>query len=385
LVLSVAAGSYAEDYAKANGIAYEARAVDNTPVYSGTCGDNVNWELYADGALKLTGSGAMASYSSGYQNVPWYNYRTAIKSIEIGKDITNISVYAFRGASNCTSVAFEEGSKVTSIGGNAFYYMSSLKEITLPENVTSIGNYAFGYDKNLTKVYVPDMVSSINATAFSNCDTSKLVLSVAAGSYAEDYAKANDIAYETREAAAPVTLTAEQASGICGDTMTWTVSDNGILSIAGSGYMYSYRETAAPWSGYSDSITAIEIGKDVSNIGMYAFSGMKHVKTVTFAEGSVFKTVMDYAFSGCEALESMVLPEGTQVIGEAAYSGCTALTAITIPSSVTSMGTRVIDENQENLISVFDGCNAEKLIVTAEKDSAAEAYAQAAGLTVQNP
>ena len=89
---------------------------------------------------------------------------------------------------------------------------------------------------------------------------------------------------------------------------------------------------------------------------------------------------MDYAFSGCTALERIVLPEGTLVIGEAAFSGCTALTEVTIPASVTSIGMRVMDENQENLISVFDGCSQETLVVNVAEGSAAAQALQQQGI-----
>ena len=204
LVLSVASGSYAEQWAIDNGIAYESRAVKETPIESGSCGDSAIWELYSDGTLKILGSGAMTNFTSATA-VPWYDYRKSITSIEIGKDITSIGVYAFRGAVNCTSVTFEEGSQVASIGGNAFYYMSKLEEITLPDSVTSIGNYAFGYDAKLSKVYIPDLVSSINKTAFNNC-CSSLVLSVASGSYAEQWAIDNGVAYTVRDSAGPANV-----------------------------------------------------------------------------------------------------------------------------------------------------------------------------------
>lgn len=48
-------------------------------------------------------------------------------------------------------MTFEEGSKVTDIGGSAFYYLSNLREIQLPDGVKTIGNYAFGYDSKLEK------------------------------------------------------------------------------------------------------------------------------------------------------------------------------------------------------------------------------------------
>ena len=194
----MAENSYAQNYAQEKGIQYETRAVSETPAYSGTCGENVDWELFADGRLVLSGSGAMTKYSSS-KSTPWYELRRSITSVEIGADITSIGVYAFYGFTNCTSVTFEEGSKVQNLGGSSFYYMSSLKEITLPAGVTEIGNYTFGYCKALEKVYLPDMVSSINTTAFNNCDWSKLVLSVAENSYAQNYAQEKGIQYEVRQ------------------------------------------------------------------------------------------------------------------------------------------------------------------------------------------
>ncbi len=49
---------------------------------SGTCGaqgDNLIWELSCDSLLTISGTGAMADYSSG--SAPWYTYRTTITSI----------------------------------------------------------------------------------------------------------------------------------------------------------------------------------------------------------------------------------------------------------------------------------------------------------------
>ncbi|MGM9616329.1 phosphodiester glycosidase family protein, partial [Butyricicoccus sp.] len=182
---------------------------------AGMAGTKAEFVLYSNGTLKIDGSGAMDDYATS-GTIPWYAERHSIKSIEIGKNITKIGVYAFRGATYCTDVTFEKGSKVTSIGGSAFYYLSSLKEITIPDGVTALGNNVFGYCTNLTKVYVPDMLSSISSSAFNKCDKSKLVLSVAEGSYAEDYAKANGIQYETRTVGdKPV------YSGTCGDNVNW--------------------------------------------------------------------------------------------------------------------------------------------------------------------
>lgn len=169
------------------------------PTQSGTCGENISWYLYPDGLFKLSGSGQMDRYSGTASNVPWYVYRHDIKKIVIDKEITNLSVYSFYGATNCTEIIFENGSQITDIGGSSIYYLSSLTEIILPEGVTTIGNYAFGYCSKLSSVYVPDGVTSINDTAFNNCNLDILVLNVASGSYAENYAKTKNIKYIARD------------------------------------------------------------------------------------------------------------------------------------------------------------------------------------------
>ena len=50
---------------------------------------------------------------------------------------------------------------VTSIRNYAFYYLSSLTSIEIPNSVTSIGNYAFANCQNLTSITIPSSVTTI--------------------------------------------------------------------------------------------------------------------------------------------------------------------------------------------------------------------------------
>ncbi len=134
---------------------------------AGMAGEKVEFVLYTDGTLKVGGSGNMYDYNT-YGNVPWYPVCTSIKRIQIGADVTSIGVYAFHGATKCESVTFAEGSKLTAIKDNGFYYLSSLKKIQLPVGVKTLGNYAFGYC-GLEKVYLCDGLTSMNSTAFGKC------------------------------------------------------------------------------------------------------------------------------------------------------------------------------------------------------------------------
>ena len=60
---------------------------------------------------------------------------------------------------------------VTSIGGWAFAYCSSLTEIVMPDSVTSIGGHAFEGCSSLTEIVMPDSVTKIGYGTFDECDS----------------------------------------------------------------------------------------------------------------------------------------------------------------------------------------------------------------------
>ncbi len=326
VTLQVASPSYAENYAKANGIDYSTRPFIKKIIASGTCGANATWQLYGDGQLVIGGSGAMDNYAN--QNVqPWANYREKIKEIVIGRDITSVGQYAFGFAHFVENVVFEEGSKVESIGAVSFYYMMCTTEIVLPETVTSIGNLAFGYCKALDTVYVPQGVEYIHVQAFYK--SANVTLQVASPSYAEKYAKANGIDYNTRPFIKTVI-----ASGICGKNATWTLYVDGQLVIGGSGAMDNYaNQNAQPWANYREKIKEIVIGKDITSVGQYAFGYAHFVERVIFEEGSKVESIGAVAFYYMLLVTEIDLPDSVTSIGNLAFAYCKRLTAVNVPAS----------------------------------------------------
>ena len=67
---------------------------------------------------------------------------SGLTSITIPASVTSIGNDAFYSCNSLTSVSFESGSQLTSIGNYAFY-STGLTTITIPASVTSIGNDAF--------------------------------------------------------------------------------------------------------------------------------------------------------------------------------------------------------------------------------------------------
>lgn len=95
--------------------------------------------------------------------------------------------------------ALPEG--LASIGDSAFGSCYYIDAIIIPDGVTDIGKWAFVNCIRLIDVTIPESVTAIGEEAFLGCGiegdwiTSRLVLCVKKGSYAEQYAKDNEIAY----------------------------------------------------------------------------------------------------------------------------------------------------------------------------------------------
>ena len=150
-------------------------------------------------------------------------------------------------------------------------------------------------------------------------------------------------------AAAAAETTVQESVGASSGTTgecTWTLDDNGVLTISGNGemgvYNYDYNYTH-PWG---DNITSVIINDGVTSIG-----------------GS--------AFSGCTGLTSVTIGDSVTSIGNEAFSGCTGLTSVTIPDSVTSIGDYA-----------FRGCTNKDLVISCVSDSVGERYAKAEAIPV---
>ncbi len=167
--------------------------------------------------------------------------------------------------------------------------------------------------------------------------------------------------------------TMAEVSGICGDNLEWTLTDDDVLTISGTGKMKDYSSvssagnqiTTAPWKSrpkkvviedgvtsigshafyYCKNLTSVTIPNSVTSFEMYAFYGCSSLMSVTIPDSI---TSINYgAFELCSSLTSISIPVGVTRICTATFNGCSGLTSITIPDSVT-----IIDSN------AFQGCRS---------------------------
>ena len=130
-------------------------------------------------------------------------------------------------------------------------------------------------------------------------------------------------------------------SGTCGaegdgSNLTWTLDREGVLTISGSGDMYDYGLSDAPWYGIRSRVKSAVIADGVTSIGYKAFDDCTSLTSVTIPDSVT--SIGDSAFSGCTSLTSVTIPDSVTSIGDSAFSGCTSLTSVTLPDSVTSIG-----------------------------------------------
>ena len=138
----------------------------------------------------------------------------SLSSITLSNNLVEIRRCAFYECVSLASISIPD--KVKLIGPSAFYGCGSLSSIALPENLFEIGYEAFGECTALTSIIIPNQVRTIAYRTFYNCiflksitipdsvteiaqaafeNCPNLTIHAPAGSYAEQYAKENNIPF----------------------------------------------------------------------------------------------------------------------------------------------------------------------------------------------
>lgn len=147
------------------------------------------------------------------------------------------------------------------------------------------------------------------------------------------------------------------AKGNCGadeggENLKWTLDNNGVLTISGSGAMKDYPryENQRPdwYLNHKDSIRSVVLDNKITHIGDYAFDGCTSIKSVRYtgytgnagvALPKSVTTIGVHAFSDTGVTGTLKLPEHLTEIDSSAFYHCGKLNGeLKLPDTVKEIG-----------------------------------------------
>ena len=221
---------------------------------------------------------------------------TALTSITIPNTVTNIRDYALSGCSGFASVTIPNS--VKEIEDYVFYGCTGLTSVTISNGVTSIGYHAFEKCTSLTSITIPNSVTSIQGWAFQNCSN------------------LSSVTIEN-----PNTSIGYMAF----DGTKWYGQSEAFDHVI-------YKGSVA--CGYEETMpvgTSIVLREGTTEIASSAFSGCENMVSITIPNS--VKSIGYSSFKDCSNLTSIIIPNSLTSIGNGAFSGCSSLKTVTLHCS----------------------------------------------------
>ncbi len=236
---------------------------------------------------------------------------------------------------------------VTKIGDFAFANCKDMESIVIPNSVTGIGSSAFNECYSLKTIEIPESVTYINPYTFKGCTYLESVILPVNINFAwysfEHCYNLRDVYYRGTEAQWRNIIIPEYNECLLNANVHYNYGNNNV-DYQGIIYELDERGEFAIITAYMGTTNHIIIpssidGHPVAYIDEYAFEGCDNLESVVIEEG-IFD-ISEYAFAYCTNLKSVVLPESLMSIDNYAFHFCTSLQEITLPDSIEHLGSDI--------------------------------------------
>lgn len=352
-------------------------------IATGTCGDNLVWEIDNNGMLTISGSGELYDYELT-ENVPWNEYAYEISGVTLNIDTSSLC----SGSDNCAfgmlegipEIKIPEG--VVSIPESKYLFPYDLKKLILPSTYTGdLSNNSLIKDMCYTMIEVSEdnpVYSSIDGVLF-NKDKTKLI------QYTQSATKPNYVIPDTvadidsafSGARYLETLTISKNVEIINiDTYNGDFSNSGIgvdmvyskckavyvdeenpYFFSVDGVLYNKDMTILIWCPPYKTGSKFDIPIGVETIAPGAFGNSKY-QNITIPDGV---TVLGaYAFFKAK-MNSAIIPSTVQNVYIGCFMNAPNLSKVYIEACDAKFSTRVFegDRNLKTAGAAGNGCNIE--------------------------
>ena len=280
-------------------------------------------------------------------------------------------------ANKLASITFEEGSKLQYIGDKAFANIP-LTSFTFPETVTTIGTSVLSNCGALTTLGLNSSMKNLFASDGTSivAGLTKLTTIIVPENNPYLVADEQGVLYSadgtqllycppsktiTGTYVVPDTVISIEDSALVSfgklQEETILVLPEGLLRIGENALQGAF-------------LTSLHIPASVQEIGANAFASMTSLTTITFAENSLLVRIGNTAFSGCNKLTEIDIPDSVTELGTGVFTNCAALTTVDLSAALTVLPANTFSgckklttvNMKEGLESIaggaFNGCSA---------------------------
>jgi len=157
-----------------------------------------------------------------------------------------------------------------------------------------------------------------------------------------------DVATENDVPAAPNGVV---NSGSCGPNVTWTLYDDGLVTLSGSGVMDDYFSFLEVPCGFDIVRAVVEEG--ITLLAMHTFNGCQSLESVSLPDS--LQDIYAGAFANCGRLTRVDIPYGVPWVSGYCFYGCYSLDRVTVPESVTEIFDHAFDNCPRLTLYGYDG------------------------------